>query len=85
MKKIIAMLLACMMVIGMFAACAPAGTNNNTTTAPSTKPSEAKPEEITLKVWGPAEDQGDESKWLNTMLKKFEEAHIKLEEAYAVF
>ena len=35
MKKIIALLLACMMVIGMFAACAPAGTNN-TTTAPGT-------------------------------------------------
>ena len=79
MKKIIALLLACMMVIGMFAACAPAGTNN-TTTAPGTnpsdtKPTDAKPEEITLKVWAPAEDQGDETKWLNIMLKKFEEAH----------
>ena len=28
MKKIIAMLLACIMVIGLFAGCAPAGTDS---------------------------------------------------------
>ena len=58
MKKIIALLLACMMIVGMFAGC-----------------QSAKTEEITLKVWAPQEDHGDDTKWLNQMLKKFEEAH----------
>ena len=61
MKKIIALLLAVMMVVGMFAACG------------------KKTEAITLKVWAPQEDHGDDSKWLNQMLKKFEEAHPEYE------
>jgi len=56
MKKIIALLLAVMMIVGLFAGC-------------------QKTESITLKVWAPQEDHGDDSKWLNQMLKKFEEAH----------
>ena len=57
MKKIIALLLAVMMIVGLFAGCG------------------KKTEAITLKVWAPQEDQGDDTKWLNQMLKKFEEAH----------
>ena len=70
MKKIIALLLACMMVVGMFAACAPSGTGSTTGTEGTTAP-----EAITLKVWAPQEDQVDEKSWLNVMLKKFEAAH----------
>ena len=59
MKKIIALLLAAMMVVGMFAACgntnAPAETE-----APAAQeteaPAQAEVTEITLKVWAPQED-----------------------------
>ena len=83
MKKIIAMLLACLMVVGMFAACGnsnepaadtTAAAANNTEAAPATTEA-AAPEAITLKVWAPTEDQATEDSWLNVMLKKFEEAH----------
>ena len=83
MKKIIALLLAVMMVVGLFAGCqqtnptnAPSTTTGKTpesTKAPET--TAPKTEEITLKVWAPQEDQVDENSWLNVMLKKFEEAH----------
>ena len=69
MKKIIALLLAAMMVVGMFAACgntnAPAETE-----APAAQETEAPAEteaqvtEITLKVWAPQEDQVNEDSWL---------------------
>ena len=67
MKKIIALLLACMMVIGMFAACG----GGETAEAPAAD----GPEAITLKVWAPQADQVDETCWLPTMLAKFEAAH----------
>ncbi len=79
MKKIIALLLALVMVLGLVA-CGSSntpGTNepsNPNTNAPSTD-APAAPEAITLKVWAPQEDQVDDSSWLNIMLKKFEEAH----------
>ena len=78
MKKIIALLLACMMVVGLFAGCnnepAPtdAPTNAPTDAAPVT---DAAPEAITLKVWAPQEDQVDENSWLIQVQKAFEEAH----------
>ena len=80
MKKIIAMLLALVMVLGL-AACgasepAPTEAPKTDATTPAATPTEAAgPEEITLKVWAPQEDWGDDAKWLNIMLKKFEEAH----------
>ena len=82
MKKIIALLLAVMMVVGLFAGCQQTNpTNAPSTTTGKTPESTKAPEttvgaeEITLKVWGPQEDQVDENSWLNVMLKKFEEAH----------
>ncbi len=83
MKKIIAMLLACLMVVGMFAACGnsnepaadtTAAAANNTEAAPATTEA-AAPEAITLKVWAPQEDQVDENSWLIQVEKAFEEAH----------
>ena len=80
MKKIIALLLAAMMVVGMFAACgntnAPAETE-----APAAQETEAPAEteaqvtEITLKVWAPQEDQVNEDSWLIQVQKQFEAAH----------
>ena len=81
MKKIIAMLLALVMVLGL-AACgttpvepttAPAA-NNDATEAANVE-TEAQVEEITLKVWAPQEDQVDENSWLIQVQKQFEAAH----------
>ena len=75
MKKIIAMLLAVMMVVGLFAACqpsAPAGPGTNST--PST-PENKEPEKITLTVWGPSEDQAEGNNYLKAICDKFQEAH----------
>lgn len=69
MKKILALLLAAVMVLGL-AACAPADPADTKGTT-----SGDKVEEVTLLVWGPQEDQVEGNGWLNKMLKKFEEAH----------
>ena len=83
MKKIIALLLAVVMVLGL-AACgqapAPAETKAPEAAAPAeTKAPEAEapaaPEAITLKVWGPNEDQADENSFLKVACAKFAEAH----------
>ncbi len=81
MKKIIALLLACVMVLGLFAGCsssAPAETKAPEAAAPAeTKaPAEnAAPEAISLKVWGPQEDQADNNSFLPVACQKFNEAH----------
>ena len=84
MKKIIALLLACMMVVGLFAACgegkttptnAPAQNNDATKPAATEAQAEAEPEEITLTVWGPQEDQVDENSFLQVACAKFAEQH----------
>ena len=81
MKKIIALLLACVMVLGLFAACAetPAddAANNGTTTTAA--PTPAEPEKVTLTVWAPAEDQSEETPWLKTMCDNFAKAHPEYE------
>ncbi|MBQ1190213.1 MAG: hypothetical protein IIX57_07360, partial [Lachnospiraceae bacterium] len=76
MKKILALLLAVLMVIGLVACgeSKPAETQGNN----ESKPAESKPTEVqdvTLKVWAPQEDQVDGKGWLNEMLAKFEAAH----------
>ena len=77
MKKLIAMLLACVMVLGLVAC----GGNTPETTAPAdntpetTAPVAEGPETITLKVWAPQEDQVDATSWLCQMQAAFEAAH----------
>ena len=81
MKKIFALLLALCMVLSL-AAC------GAKTDAPTEKPTETKAadapadteapaevKDITLKVWGPQEDQVDASSWLPTMCEKFNAEH----------
>ena len=82
MKKIIAMLLACVMVIGLLAACGGGNTEKPAENKPAeTKPAAEKPAEktevqdITLTVWGPQEDQVDANSFLPVMCEKFNEAH----------
>ena len=70
MKKIIAMLLAFVMVLGL-AACGASSTEETTPVGNET----AEVTDVTLKVWGPQEDQVDESSWLIAMEKAFAEAH----------
>ena len=73
MKKIIAMLLAVMMVIGLFAACQPA------TEQPGTPGTPEAPEKITLTVWGPQEDQKEGNSYLKAICDKFAAAHPEYE------
>lgn len=72
MKKIIAMLLACVMVLGL-AACGGAPAANQAPAANNGSAAEAAA--ITLKVWAPQDDQPDANGWLPRMEAKFEEAH----------
>ena len=67
MKKILALVLAVLMVLSMVA-CA----KTDDATA-------GGKEKITLKVWGPQEDQVDETSWLWNRLKAFEAAHPEYE------
>ena len=74
MKKIIALLLAVMMVASLFAACAPADTGSST---PDN--ADKAPEKITLTVWGPSEDQADDNHYLKAICDKFAKAHPEYE------
>ena len=82
MKKIIALLLVVVMALGLIAcgqapeSAAPAATEAApaaTEAAPAA--TEAAPAAITLKVWGPQEDQADENSFLPVACEKFDEAH----------
>ena len=82
MKKIIALLLACVMLVGLFAGCSSAKPNSNdgqqagnSGNAGNAGNTETKPVDITLTVWGPSEDQADENSFLQTACKKFAELH----------
>ena len=82
MKKIVALLLTCVMAVGLFAGCAPKEQAPETTgaavteaTETTTAATEATPEDVTLTVWAPQEDQADENGWLQTMTAKFAEQH----------
>ena len=79
MKKLIALLLACVMVLGLVAC----GNEPAETTAPTagndtpetTAPAAEGPEAITLKVWAPQEDQVDANSWLPQVEAAFAAAH----------
>ena len=73
MKKILALVLAALMVLSMVA-CANTTTPGTSTPSGST-PTPEKPQEVTLTVWAPQEDQVDENSWLQTMCDKFAKAH----------
>ena len=81
MKKIIALLLALVLALGLVAcgedapATQPAATQPAATEPAATEPATAEPEAITLKVWAPQEDQVDENSWLIQVQKNFEAAH----------
>ena len=77
MKKSIALLLAVIMTLGLFAGCGaekPAETEAPTAAATEAA-TEPQVQDVTLTVWGPQEDQADENGWLPTMCQKFAEAH----------
>ena len=81
MKKLIALLLAVVMVLGLVACgnsdapetTAPAA-NGDTTPVETTAPV-AEVEDVTIKVWAPQEDQVDANSWLNQMEAAFQAAH----------
>ena len=76
MKKIIALLLACMMVVAMFAGCGgSAETTETQAAAQETKAAEVEVQSFTMKVWGPQEDQADANSFLQVACEKFDEAH----------
>ncbi len=81
MKKILAMLLALVMVLSL-AACGSAPAEPAAPEAPAATnapEAPAAPEKITLKVWGPSEDQvpqeGHTESFLEAACKAFNEAH----------
>lgn len=76
MKKILALLLAVLMIVGLVA-CGESNPDEPQGSAGSTQGGNepAEVQEVTLKVWAPQEDQVDGKGWLNEMLAKFEEAH----------
>jgi arabinogalactan oligomer/maltooligosaccharide transport system substrate-binding protein len=77
MKKILALLLVSVMVLGLVACGTTPATN------PTTKPSSNDPTDsgntevtdVTQKVWGPAEDQAEGNSWLLSVEEAFEAAH----------
>ena len=67
MKKIIALLLAGMMIVGLLAGCG--------AQKPADDDKKNQVTDITLTVWGPSEDQADENSFLQTACKKFAALH----------
>lgn len=80
MKKILAMLLAVVMVFGLVACT---GSDTTTTTGNAgnnggnagNNGGEATVTEVTLKVWAPSEDQAEGNSWLAAMEEAFAAAH----------
>ena len=76
MKKILALLLAAIMVLSL-AACGPATPATTDPAGDNTDPAGDNTEvtDVTLKVWGPSEDQANENSFLQTACKKFAALH----------
>ena len=79
MKKILALLLAAIMVLGLVA-CGDTTPNTTDPANKDNKPADnnGEPTKVTLKVWGPSEDQA-EGGWLIKMEEAFAEAHPELD------
>ena len=79
MKKILSLMLAGIMTVGLLAGCGTQSTNETqapgTATGEATTAPVADPVDMTLTVWGPQEDQADENGWLPTMCQKFAAEH----------
>ncbi len=79
MKKFLALLLAAVMMLALVA-CGGNNTANNAANDTANNAADktddnAAPEAITLKVWGPQEDQADDNSFLPVACAKFAEAH----------
>ena len=74
MKKILALLLAAIMVLSL-AACGPATPATTDPAGDNTEPTGDEVTDVTLKVWGPAEDQTEGNSWLLSVEEAFEAAH----------
>lgn len=81
MKKYLAILLAACMLLGLLAGCGSSGEAETTAaqaaaTEAATETTVGEPEDISLKVWSPSEDQNpDLGAWLNTMCEQFAAEH----------
>ena len=79
MKKIIALLLVLAMALSLVAcggSDAPAAEAPKAEAPKAEAPAaDAAPEKITLKVWGPQEDQADDASFLPVACEQFDEAH----------
>ena len=77
-KKIIGLAASLVMVAGA-AACGGSSNTNTSSAAASSSSTEEKictdGQAVTLTVWGPSEDQADDSSWLPTEEKAFEKAN----------
>ncbi|MBD5118580.1 MAG: extracellular solute-binding protein [Clostridiales bacterium] len=84
-KKLLALLLACCMVIGLLSSCGkkdsntgddqPSTPSSSGEQTPSSDPN-AGPEKVSLTIWTPSEDQNPElGAWVVTMCDKFNEEH----------
>ncbi len=83
-KKIFALFLAVVMLLGMLAGCGQEASGSDATQvqsgtesgADSQTDAAAEPQAVTLKVWSPSEDQNPElGEWLITMCNQFNELH----------
>ena len=77
-KKLLSLLLATIMSVGMLVSCAPANDAENPSSGTKEDTSQSSGDttdetiKTTLTVWGPAEDQSEEQgKWLQTMCEQF--------------
>ena len=75
MKKILALLLAVLMIVSM-AACSGGGDGKTTDGAGAgNNGGDATVQEFTIKVWAPTEDQAEGNSWLAAVQEKFAAAH----------
>ena len=78
MKKFLALLMAAVMMLALVACGGNNAANdkaNNTANTTEKTDDTAAPEAITLKVWGPQEDQADDNSFLPVACAQFAEAH----------